>query len=90
MADTDKRVSLVALETFTPYKKDEVFTVSQEEADALLKPNLRENDFGPIYPNVKVRLYDPEGDAHLLLKNKVLNQKEHEALEAKMRAAVKK
>lgn len=87
MADNDN-VTLVALETFTPYRKDEVFTVSKKEADALLRPNLRENDFGPIYPNVKVREFNPESDSHLLLKNGALNQKERAGLEAKLKAAV--
>lgn len=90
MADKPETVTLVAVEAFSPYKKDEVFTVTAKEADMLLKPNLRENDFGPVYPNVKVRVYDEETDASLLLKNGVLNSKEHAALEAKLKAAVKK
>lgn len=85
-SNENDRVSLVTTDTFTPYKKDEVFTVSRKEADQLLTPNLRENDFGPIYPVVKVRLYDEENDAWLLLKNNALNQKEREALEAKLKA----
>lgn len=83
-------VALVALDTFTPYKKDEVFAVTRKEANALLVKNMRENDFGPIYPVVKVRLFDEESDGHLLLKNGVLNQKEHAALEAKLRAVAAK
>jgi hypothetical protein len=83
----EPKVVLVALETFTPYKKGEVFAVTEKEAEAVLTPNLRNNDFGPIYPGVKVRKYDPESDAHLLLKNGVLNRKEHRALSAKLRAA---
>lgn len=90
MADSKEQVTLVALEAFTPYRKDEVFTVTREEADKVLKPNLRENDFGPIYPNVKVREFDPETDAHLLVKGGSLNQKERAAYDAKISAAVKK
>lgn len=90
MADNNDTVTLVALESFSPYKKDDVFTVTRKEAEAVLKPNLRENDFGPIYPNVKVREFDPESDAHLLIKGGTLNQKEREALNAKLNAAVKK
>ncbi len=90
MADNNEKVTLVAVEAFTPYRKDEVFTVTKKEADAILKPNLRENDFGPIYPNVKVREFDPETDAHLLVKGGSLNQKERASYDAKLSAAVKK
>lgn len=90
MAENNDTVTLVALESFSPYKKDDVFTVTRKEAEAVLKPNLRENDFGPIYPNVKVREFDPESDAHLLIKGGTLNQKERETLNAKLNAAVKK
>jgi hypothetical protein len=89
VAETEEKVTLVALESFSPYKKDDVFTVSKKEASAVLSPNLRDSDFGPIYPNVKVRLYDPESDVHLLLKGGSLNQKERDTLEAKISAAVK-
>jgi len=87
MADDNEQVeyvTLVAKEIITPYKKGEVFTVTKPQADMLLTRNMAENDFGPINPVVKVRLYDPEKDEQLLLDNHVLNAIEHKKLQNKL------
>lgn len=65
----DGLVLLVATETITPYKKGEVFGVSPEAAEKLLTRDMTPTDFGPKYPNVKVRRYIPEQDEELLLQN---------------------
>lgn len=83
-------VLLVAKEVFTPYKKGEVFGVTPEVAEKLLTRDMTNTDFGPKYPVVKVRRFDPEKDTELLLRNGTLNQREHAKLEAKLYPGGKK
>lgn len=95
MAEAAKRklVTLVALETITPYKAGEVFSVSQEDAELLLTPNRERTDFGARYPRVKVRKFDPRVDGERLLDEHSLNVEAHNVLQKKLRPnlpAVKK
>lgn len=83
-------VLLVAKETFTPYKKGEVFGVTPEVAEKLLTRDMTMTDFGPKYPVVKCRRFDPKQDMELLLQNGTLNQREHEKLVAKLHPSSKK
>jgi hypothetical protein len=90
MADapkTQKRklVTLVAMETLTPYKAGEVFSVSEEDAELLLNRNTEKTDFGTRYPKVKVRKFDPRVDADKLLDEHSLNIEAHNALQKKLR-----
>jgi predicted ArsR family transcriptional regulator len=85
MAQKRKLVTLVALETFTPYRAGEVFSVSEEDAEKLLTRNNEKNDFGAKYPKVKVRKFDPRVDGERLLDEHSLNVKAHNALQAKLR-----
>lgn len=76
-------VTLVATETLTPYRAGEIFTLPKDQAEMVLHKNTGSNDFHEqIYPKVKARLLDPDSvdDQKLILKNKVLNQKDHEKL----------
>ncbi len=81
---SEDQVTLVAVDTFPPYRKGEVFTVDKKVAEVLLSGSTRQNDFGPVYPQVKVREYDPETDEHLLLQNGTLNQKDAARLREKL------
>lgn len=83
-------VLLVTTDTLTPYKKGEVFGVTPEVAEKLLTKDMTMTDFGPKYPVVKVRRFDPEKDTELLLQNRTLNQREHAKLEAKLHPQTKK
>lgn len=73
-------VPLVTLEVLTPYKAGEVFAVPPAVAKKLLKVDMTKTDFGPKYPRVKVRLYNPDRDEALTLTNGTLNQEEHKKL----------
>ena len=73
-------VPLVTLEVMTPYKAGEVFAVPPAVAKKLLKVDMTKTDFGPKYPRVKVRLYNPDRDEPLNLSNGTLNQEEHKKL----------
>jgi hypothetical protein len=89
MAETEtnpevEKVTLVALDTITPYRKGEVFTVNRVAADKLLTRDNSVTDFGPRNERVKVRLFDPLKDEQLLLDNHVLNAVEHRKLEKKL------
>lgn len=90
MENNNNLVLLVATDTFTPYKKGEVFGVTPDVAEKLLTRDMTNNDFGPKYPVVKCRRFDPEKDMELILQNRTLNQREHEKLEAKLHPASKK
>ena len=77
-------VLLVTLDVMTPFRKGEVFGVSPEMAEKLLTKDMTLTDFGPKYPVVKCRRYNPEKDQELLLANRTLNQREHKKLEEKL------
>ena len=79
--EDNEQVTLVTTDTLTPYKKGEVFTTTKSMANKLLTIDNSENAFGPRNPEIKVRLYNEKKDKDLLLKNRVLNQKEHAKLE---------
>lgn len=82
---SEERVRLVSKEILTPYKREEVFSVSKEDAEKLLKADRSLTDFGPKYPVVKARPFDAKkGDEQLLLDNKYLNQEEHDLLQEKL------
>jgi hypothetical protein len=61
------------------------FSVSEEDAEKLLTRNNEKNDFGPKYPKVKVRRFDPRIDGEKLLDEGSLNIQAHNALQAKLR-----
>ncbi len=76
-----KLVALVTNEVFTPYKAGEVFCVPEEDAQKLLREDKTRNEYGVArYPKVKVRLFNPEIDGDLLLKNGSLNMEDHNLL----------
>lgn len=84
MAQKQKMVTLVTTKILTPYKEGEVFTVTEEEAEKLLRADHTKTDFGERNPEVRVRLFDPERDQERLLTSRVLNQEQHAALAKKL------
>lgn len=80
----EEKVTLVATDTLTPYRKGEVFTVNKSQADRILNRDTTMTDFGPKNEKVKARLYDPDKDEQLLLDNRVLNAVEHRKLHEKL------
>lgn len=79
-----KLVALVTMKILTPYRINEVFCETPENAEKLLHPNMTKGDFGPIYPEVKVRRFNPDSDMPLLLSNRSLNKKDHDVLMKKL------
>lgn len=80
----NEKVTLVATDIITPYKKGEIFTVTAEQAQKLLTVDNTPTDFGVRNAEVKCRPFDPDKDAQLLLDNRVLNQVEQAKLEKKL------
>jgi len=82
--EDNEQVTLVTTDILTPYKKGEVFTTTRTMADKLMTIDNTENAFGPRNPEIKVRPFNEKKDKDLLLKTRVLNQKEHEKLDKEL------
>lgn len=63
MANT-KFVTLITTEQLTPYNKNEVFTVSEAEAEQLLDPRVVNEKGQTVKTASKVEKFDPKNPAH--------------------------
>lgn len=82
--EAEEMVVLVATDILTPYRKGEVFSLPQSQANKVLNRDMTATDFNVRNERVKARLFDPEKDQELLLDNHVLNTIEHKKLDAKL------
>jgi hypothetical protein len=61
MADT---VTLITTAPLSPYNENEVFTVSEKEADMLLNPTVVDERGRTVKVESRVKVFDPKNKAH--------------------------